>query len=125
MQNKRAFIQRDAFIRTRTNQELKIQAEEILSRLGMNLTDAINLFLVQVTLKHAIPFDVSLPFSESEKSAEFEERKRKLNEAIAQGQADIDAGRVLTVDQSKERSRAKLKSLQEKYEQKGKNGISR
>lgn len=39
----------------------KEQAEKILSRLGMPISTAVNLFLNQVSLTGGIPFEVTLP----------------------------------------------------------------
>jgi len=43
--------------------ELKEQAEQILTKLGIPMANAINLFLNQVVLQKGIPFDVKLPQS--------------------------------------------------------------
>ena len=48
-------------IYTRVEPELKHEAEQVLSRLGIPVTNAINLFLHQVVLQQGIPFDVRLP----------------------------------------------------------------
>ena len=53
------------FIRARVEPELKTQAEEILSKLGLSPTDAITLFYVQVTLHGGLPFEVRIPNDES------------------------------------------------------------
>jgi DNA-damage-inducible protein J len=50
-----------ATIHARTEPELKAKAEAILKELGMNYTEAINLFLRQVTLRKGLPFDVKIP----------------------------------------------------------------
>ena len=50
-----------ATIHARTEPELKTKAEAILKELGMNYTEAINLFLRQVTLRKGLPFDVKIP----------------------------------------------------------------
>jgi DNA-damage-inducible protein J len=50
-----------ATIHARTEPELKMKAEAILKKLGMNYTEAINLFLRQVTLRKGLPFDVKIP----------------------------------------------------------------
>lgn len=117
--NRGFFMQRNAFIRTRTDAQLKEQAEMVLSRLGLNLTDAINLFLVQVTLHNAIPFSISIPDSDPDfsksKQAAFEERKKRLNDAIAEGEADFKAGRFYTAEESRARTRATLESLKQQH----------
>ena len=53
------------FIRARVEPELKYQAEEIFSKLGLSPTDAITLFYVQVTLHGGLPFEVRIPNTET------------------------------------------------------------
>lgn len=58
-------MSKDAFIRARTTTDLKERVETILARLGMNTTDAINLFFHQVELHNGLPFEVKLPNAET------------------------------------------------------------
>ena len=44
----------------RTDSELKAQAEEVLSQLGMNMTGTINMFLHQIVRDRAVPLSLSL-----------------------------------------------------------------
>ena len=53
------------FIRARIEPELKTQAEEIFSKLGLSPTDAITLFYVQVILHDGLPFPVRIPNKET------------------------------------------------------------
>ncbi len=53
------------FIRARIEPELKTQAEEIFSKLGLSPTDAITLFYVRVTLHGGLPFAVRIPNNET------------------------------------------------------------
>ena len=46
-------------INIRTNSELKTQAQTLLNMLGIDMTTAINMFLRQIVLKKAIPFEIS------------------------------------------------------------------
>jgi DNA-damage-inducible protein J len=48
-------------IRARTNPELKSEVEDIFKRLGLNTTEAINLFFSQVCLYKGLPFEVKIP----------------------------------------------------------------
>ena len=48
-------------IYTRVEPEIKEQAEQILSKLGIPVANAVNLFLHQIVLRKGIPFDVCLP----------------------------------------------------------------
>ena len=43
----------------RTDSELKAQAEQVLSQLGMNMTGAINMFLRQIVRDRAVPRSIS------------------------------------------------------------------
>jgi len=47
-------------INVRTDSEVKAQAQEILSKLGLDLTTAINMFLRQVICKQSVSFDISV-----------------------------------------------------------------
>ena len=50
-----------AYIRTRIDLEIKEASERIWHQLGLSTTEAIRLFLAQVTLHNGLPFDVTLP----------------------------------------------------------------
>ena len=52
-------------IRTRIDPALKLQAEGILSRLGLKSSDAIRLFHEQITLSNGLPFPAHLPNAET------------------------------------------------------------
>ena len=48
-------------IRARVEPELKREAEELFSSLGLSTTEAITLFYKQVTLHQGLPFAVRMP----------------------------------------------------------------
>ena len=48
-------------IRARVEPDLKHQAEELFSELGLSVTEAITLFYKQVTVHRGLPFDVRMP----------------------------------------------------------------
>ena len=48
-------------IRARVEPELKREAEELFSELGLSATEAITLFYKQVTLHRGLPFSVRMP----------------------------------------------------------------
>ncbi len=48
-------------IRARVEPELKREAEELFSELGLSATEAITLFYRQVTLHRGLPFSVRMP----------------------------------------------------------------
>lgn len=50
-----------ANLNARIEPEVKRQAEEILSALGIPVSNAINMFYKQIILQRGIPFDLKLP----------------------------------------------------------------
>ena len=52
-------------IRARVEPDLKRQAEELFSELGLSTTEAITLFYKQVTVHRGLPFDVRVPNTET------------------------------------------------------------
>lgn len=46
-------------INLRLDKELKMQAEQLFSQLGMNMTTALNIFLRQAVREQAIPFSIT------------------------------------------------------------------
>ncbi len=57
----RLVVAKTAMIRARVEPELKRQAEEYFSALGMSTTEAITLFYKQVTVHRGLPFAVRVP----------------------------------------------------------------
>ncbi len=58
-------MSKDAFVRARTDARLKQSVEDIFARLGLNTSDAINLFFHQVELQGGLPFSVRIPNAET------------------------------------------------------------
>ena len=63
-------------IHARIEPTLKNEAEQMLSALGLNMTQAITLFLQQVRLQKGLPFEVKLPSAQTIKALnELEKRE--------------------------------------------------
>lgn len=60
----------------RIEESTKKQAVELLEGLGLNLSDAVNMFLKQVILQNGIPFEVKYPEFKPEVIDAMEEAKR-------------------------------------------------
>ena len=60
----------------RLDEATKKQAVELLEGLGINLSEAINMFLKQIVLRGGIPFDVRYPEFKPEVIEAMEEAKR-------------------------------------------------
>ncbi len=50
----------DTVIRSRIDATLKIEAQTLLNRLGLSMSDAIRLFIHQVVEEKGLPFQVKL-----------------------------------------------------------------
>ena len=60
----------------RIDEITKQQAVKLLEGLGLNLSDAVNMFLKQVVLQGGIPFDIKYPQFKPEVIEAMEEAKR-------------------------------------------------
>lgn len=78
-------MSKTAMIRARTEEDLKKEAEAIFKKLGLTVTEAINLFYTQVRLRKGLPFEVALP-----------------NKTTRKTFADTDAGKNLRRFKNKE-----------------------
>ena len=89
---------RTTSIYTRVEPEIKEQAEQILSTLGIPVTSAINLFLRQVVMQRGIPFEVKIPPHPLDIS---KMTKEELDAEIQKGYDDIAADRVISHEEIK------------------------
>jgi len=78
-------------ISIRLDVELKKQAEQLFSELGMNMTTAFNIFLRQAVRQQRIPFDVALDTPNAETLAALGEVKRmKEDPTLGKTYTDVD-----------------------------------
>lgn len=77
-------------ISIRMDVELKKQAEQLFSDLGMNMTTAFNIFLRQAVRQQRIPFDIALEVPNPETIAAMEEAERISRDPSVKGYTDID-----------------------------------
>jgi len=52
---------KSAVIQARIDPEVKNKAKKILSKLNISMSEAISIFLTQVSLNRGIPFEVKIP----------------------------------------------------------------
>jgi DNA-damage-inducible protein J len=48
-------------VRARIKPIIKARAQKVLNKLGLSISDAINLLLIQIYLKQALPFGIAIP----------------------------------------------------------------
>lgn len=74
----------------RIEETTKKQAVELLEGLGLNLSEAVNMFLKQVVLQRGLPFEVKYPEYKPEVLEAMEEAKRISRDPNVKGFTDID-----------------------------------
>lgn len=81
----------------RVEPEIKEQAEQVLDKLGIPMSNAVGMFLRQVVLQRGIPFEMKLPDNEPVFLSGL--AKQQLNAELEKGIADIDEGRTFSLDE--------------------------
>lgn len=79
--------------RERTNltleHDLKEKSKEIYKKLGLSLSDAVNMFLAQTVLKSGLPFEAKIP-------------NKEVQEAIKEARKGINVEKITIDDLTKE-----------------------
>ena len=89
---------KSANLYVRIEPDVKEQAEEILSTLGIPASNAINMFYKQIILNRRLPFEVKIPATRPVNVAELTETE--LNTELEKGYADILEGRSKSAKQA-------------------------
>ena len=84
-------------IYTRVDPELKEQAERVLSKLGLPMANAINLFLHQIVIHGGLPFELKLPQNKLPDYSML--TKEQFDDEMEKGLSDLNAGRILPSSQ--------------------------
>ena len=85
-------MEKTATLNLRVNPLVKQRAEEVLARLGMPMSTAIDIYLHQISLTGSIPFKIALPQAPAEVNAE-KMSAEQLQAKLQKGYDDIEAGR--------------------------------
>lgn len=80
----------------RVEPELKAQAEQVLERLGISMSNAVGMFLRQVVMQRGIPFDLKVPPHPLDAGRL---TKEEFDAELEKGLQDIREGRVHTIDE--------------------------
>ena len=86
---------RTANVYTRVDPDTKEQAEQILTELGIPMSNAIGMFLKQVVIQRGIPFEMKLPAAPVAVGAL---TKEQFDAELQRGMEDARAGRVVSAD---------------------------
>ena len=74
-------MEKTATIQARINPEVKREAQKILSQLHMTMSEAIALYLTQITLHKGIPFEIKIPNEVTQKTLKDSEAGKNLHRA--------------------------------------------
>ena len=80
----------------RVEPEIKEQAEQVLDRLGISMSNAVGMFLRQVVLQRGIPFEMKLPQEAPPAYASL--TREQFDAEIEKGMADIREGRAYELE---------------------------
>ncbi len=83
---------KSANLYVRIEPDVKEQAENILSTLGIPASNAINMFYKQIILQRGLPFDVKIPSSRPVDMSALADSE--IDAELEKGYADIKAGRT-------------------------------
>ena len=86
-------MEKTATLNLRVNPVLKQEAETVLSKLGIPMSIAVDMFLNQIVLTEGIPFPVTLPKAPSGLDTA-RMTDAQLHEKIQRGYDDYQAGRM-------------------------------
>lgn len=85
-------MEKTATLNLRVNPVVKQRAEEVLAKLGVPMSTAIDMYLNQIGLTGGIPFMIKLPLAPDSINAE-KMSAEELHNKLQQGYDDIAAGR--------------------------------
>ena len=80
-------MSKTATVHARLEPKLKIHAEKVFHRLGLNSTQAITIFYKQVELRGGLPFDVAIPTADTLRAFEATDAGRDL--VVCKDAADL------------------------------------
>lgn len=86
-------MEKTATLNLRVNPTVKEQAEIVLSRLGVPMSTAINMYLNQISLTGGIPFAITLPKTPEDINADVM-TDEEIHTKLQSGYDDVKAGRV-------------------------------
>jgi DNA-damage-inducible protein J len=96
----------ETVIRSRVDSNLKIEAQALLERLGLTMSDAIRLFLHQVVIEKGLPFQVKLNTKQAL------EHDRWFREQVTAALSEADNPKTTLVPQETVRDRWTAKRQQ-------------
>lgn len=98
----------ETVIRSRINADIKLEAQALLEKFGLSMSEAIRLFLHQVVIEKGLPFQVKLPADAAQKHDEW--FREQVLQAVVE--ADNPATEFIPHEAVRSRWAEKKKTLQ-------------
>jgi DNA-damage-inducible protein J len=73
-------MNKTATIQTRIDPKVKNSAQKVLNKLNISMSEAISIFLTQVSLNKGIPFEIKIPNKTTEDTLRKSEKGEDLHE---------------------------------------------
>ncbi len=86
-------MEKTATLNLRVNPSVKQRAEDVLSRLGIPMSTAIDMYLNQISLTGGIPFSISLPKAPQSLNMDVMSAE-EIHNKLQEGYEDVKVGRV-------------------------------
>ena len=86
-------MEKTATLNLRVNPSVKQRAEDVLSRLVIPMSTAIDMYLNQISLTGGIPFSISLPKAPQSLNMDVMSAE-EIHNKLQEGYEDVKAGRV-------------------------------
>ena len=86
-------MEKTATLNLRVNPKVKQRAEDVLTRLGIPMSTAIDMYLNQIYLTGGIPFSVTLPNAPTALNMDLM-TSDEIHVKLQEGYDDVQAGRV-------------------------------
>ena len=86
-------MEKTATLNLRVNPNVKQRAEEVLTRLGIPMSTAVNMYLHQISLTGGIPFAVTIPNAPTVLNADLM-TSEEIHAKLQEGYDDVQAGRL-------------------------------
>ena len=99
-------MEKTATLNLRVNPTVKERAEAVLSKLGVPMSTAIDMYLNQISLTGGIPFAVTLPKAPDVINADLM-TDEQIHEKLQKGYDDMQAGRIQDAASAFAKSREK------------------
>ena len=87
---------RTASVFTRVEPEVKEQAESVLGKLGISMSNAVEMFLRQVSIQRGIPFEMKLPATNMVDVSKL--TKEEFDAELQKGYDDYADGKASPID---------------------------